>query len=110
MNQSQIQVYEFKNSPVHILTDDNGEPWFVGKDVCDVLGYTNASKALQDHVSSEDKLNNDSLSSLGHRGGWVINESGLYSLILSSKLPRAREFKRWVTHEVLPPSIVMART
>ncbi len=80
----------------------NGEPWFVGKDVAEVLGYQNASKALTDHVDDEDKLNNVSLSSLGQRGGWLINESGLYSLILSSKLPQAKEFKRWVTSEVLP--------
>lgn len=80
----------------------NDEPWFVGKDVTSILGYTNASKALTDHVDSEDKLNNESLSSLGQRGGWLINESGLYSLILSSKLPTAKKFKRWVTSEVLP--------
>lgn len=79
-----------------------GEPWFVGKDVADILGYQNASKALADHVDAEDKLNNESLSSLGQRGGWIINESGLYSLILSSKLPTAKKFKRWVTAEVIP--------
>lgn len=67
-----------------------------------MLGYQNSSKALIDHVDQEDKLNNESLSSLGQRGGWIINESGLYSLILSSKLPTAKEFKRWVTKEVLP--------
>lgn len=78
------------------------EPWFVGKDVAELLGYANPSKALADHVDDEDKLNNESLSSLGQRGGWIINESGLYSLILSSKLPTAKEFKRWVTSEVLP--------
>lgn len=80
----------------------NGEPWFVGKDVAEILGYTNASKALADHVDTEDKLSNESLSSLGQRGGWLINESGLYSLILSSRMPKAKEFKRWVTSEVLP--------
>ena len=78
------------------------EPWFVGKDVAEILGYANASKALADHVDDEDKLNNASLSSLGQRGGWLINESGLYSLVLSSKLPAAQKFKRWVTNEVLP--------
>ena len=78
------------------------EPWFVGKDVTEILGYQNASKALNDHVDKEDKLNNESLSSLGQRGGWFINESGLYSLILSSKLPKAKDFKRWATSEVLP--------
>lgn len=80
----------------------NNEPYFVGKDVALVLGYQNPSKALTDHVDDDDKLNNESLSSLGQRGGWVINESGLYSLILSSKLPTAKKFKKWVTSEVLP--------
>lgn len=78
------------------------EPWFVAKDICDALGYANASKAINDHVDDEDKLNNVSLSSLGQRGGWIINESGIYSLILHSRLPQAKTFKRWVTHEVLP--------
>lgn len=80
----------------------NGEPWLVGKDVTEILGYQNASKALSDHVDEDDKLNNESLSSLGQRGGWLINESGLYSLILGSKLPQAKQFKKWVTAEVLP--------
>lgn len=80
----------------------NNEPWFVGKDVTEILGYTNSSKALIDHVDTEDKLNNESLSSLGQRGGWIINESGLYSLVLTSKLPEAKKFKKWVTAEVLP--------
>lgn len=99
---NEIQRFEFKGAALRTLTDEKGEPWFVAKDVCDVLGYTNASKAISDHVDSEDKLNNESLSSLGQRGGWLVNESGLYSLVLSSKLPTAKEFKRWVTHEVLP--------
>ena len=99
---NEIQQFDFKGATLRTLTDENGEPWFVAKDVCDVLGYTNASKAISDHVDSEDKLNNESLSSLGQRGGWLVNESGLYSLVLSSKLPTAKEFKRWVTHEVLP--------
>ena len=80
----------------------NSESWFVVKEVAEILGYANPSKALSDHVDEEDKLNNESLSSLGQRGGWLINESGLYSLILSSKLPTAKAFKRWVTSEVLP--------
>ena len=77
-------------------------PYFVGKDLTTILGYANPSKALSDHVDEDDKLNNDSLSSLGQRGGWLINESGLYSLILSSKMPNAKQFKRWVTNDVLP--------
>ncbi|WP_277301826.1 phage antirepressor KilAC domain-containing protein [Veillonella caviae] len=80
----------------------NGEPWFVAKDITNILGYQNSSKAINDHVDIDDKLNNETLSSLGQRGGWLINESGLYSLILSSKLPNAKQFKRWVTSEVLP--------
>ena len=98
---NEVQLFNFENHEVRSLLLNN-EPWFVGKDVAEVLGYANASKALKDHVEDEDKLNNDSLSSLGQRGGWLINESGLYSLILSSKLPSAKKFKRWVTSEVLP--------
>lgn len=107
MNELQV----FNNSEfgeLRTVTID-GEPWFVGKDVATALGYLNPSKALIDHVDEEDKINNESLSSnneslssLGRRGGWLINESGLYSLILSSKLPTAKRFKRWVTAEVLP--------
>ena len=84
----------------------DGEPWFVGKDVAEILGYANPNEAISDHVDDEDKLNSKTLSSfsanLGQRGGWLINESGLYSLIMSSKLPAAKKFKRWVTSEVLP--------
>ena len=99
---SNIEVLENKEFGKVRTVVINGEPWFVGKDVTSILGYTNASKALTDHVDSEDKLNNESLSSLGQRGGWLINESGLYALIISSKLPTAKKFKRWVTSEVLP--------
>ena len=79
-----------------------GEPFFVGKDVAEILGYADPNKAIAMHVDEEDKLNDKTASSLGQRGGWLINESGLYSLILSSKLPAAKRFKRWVTSEVLP--------
>lgn len=80
----------------------DGESWLVGKDVAERLGYKNPNEALADHVEAEDKLNSKSLSSLGQRGGWLINESGLYSLVLSSKRPEAKAFRRWVTHDVLP--------
>ena len=80
----------------------NNEPHFVGKDVASILGYANPNEAIADHVDDEDKLNSKTLSSLGQRGGWLINESGLYSLILGSKLPSAKKFKRWITHDVLP--------
>lgn len=98
---NELQIFDFKGQKVR-TTVLNGEPWFVGKDVAEILGYTNPSKALIDHVDAEDKLNNESLLSLGQRGGWLISESGLYSLVLSSQLPKAKEFKRWVTHEVIP--------
>lgn len=80
----------------------DGESWLVGKDVAERLGYKNPNEALADHVETEDKLYSKSLSSLGQRGGWLINESGLYSLVLSSKLPEAKAFRHWVTHDVLP--------
>lgn len=103
---NKLQIFnnpEFGN--IRVIEID-GDPWFVGKDVAEILGYTNPSKALSDHVDAEDKLNNESLSSLdlnlGQRGGWLINESGLYSLVLSSKLPSAKKFKHWITHEVIP--------
>lgn len=96
-----IQLFNFEGQQVRTIVVNN-EPYFVGKDVAEILGYSNTSKALNDHVDIEDKLNNKSLSSLGQRGGWLINESGLYSLILSSKMPNARKFKHWVTSEVLP--------
>lgn len=103
---SSVQIF---NNPefgdVRVVMQD-GEPWFVGKDVAKILGYANPNEALHYHVDNEDKLNSKTLSSfelnLGQRGGWLINESGLYSLILSSKLPSAKKFKRWVTSEVLP--------
>lgn len=74
----------------------NNEPYFVGKDIACALGYSNPSKALTDHVEPEDKLNNDSLSSLGQRGGWLINESGMYSLIMGSKLEKAKKLFEWL--------------
>ena len=80
----------------------NDEPYFVGKDVAEIHGYADPNKAIAMHVDEDDKLNDKSASSLGQSGGWFINESGLYSLILSSKLPTAKRFKRWVISEVLP--------
>lgn len=85
---------------VRSLTMD-GDPWFVGKDVAVSLGYANPQKAIRDHVDDEDRTVNDSFTVNGTTVA-LINESGLYSLILSSKLPDAKKFKRWVTSEVLP--------
>lgn len=97
-----IKIYENPEFGKVRTTQINGEPYFVGKDVTEILGYSNNRKALSDHVDNEDKgvTKCDTLG--GTQEMTVINESGLYSLILSSKLPKAKEFKRWVTGEVLP--------
>ena len=79
----------------------NGEPWLVGKDVALILKYSNPQKAIRDHVDEEDRTVNESFTVNGTMAT-IINESGLYSLVLSSKLPTAKKFKRWVTSEVLP--------
>lgn len=85
------------------ILERNGEPWFVGKEIATTLGYSDVNKAVAMHVDIEDKKLNDKTSpSFGQRGTTLINESGLYSLVLSSKLPSAKAFKRWITSEVLP--------
>lgn len=84
------------------VVERGGEPWFIGKDVAEILGYSNTPKAIRDHVDDEDKLAERIVLSGQNREVAIINESGLYSLILSSKMPKAKEFKRWVTSEVLP--------
>lgn len=99
---NEIQVFNNTEFGEIRTVEIDNEVWFVGKDIAETLGYTNPSKALNDHVDIEDKLNNETLSSLGQRGGWLINESGVYALVFNSKLPKAKEFKKWVTHEVLP--------
>ena len=97
----EIQTFNFENQQVRTIEIEN-EPWFVGKDVAEILGYTNTPKAIRDHVDEEDKLTERIVLSGQNREVIIINESGLYSLILSSKLPNAKKFKRWVTSEVLP--------
>ena len=100
MNDLQI----FNNSvfgSIRTITID-GEPWFVGKDIAEALGYVNTKKALADHVDVEDKRGSQIVTPGGIQTMTIINESGLYSLILSSKLPNAKMFKRWVTSEILP--------
>ena len=100
---NEISIFENPTfGQVRSLTIDN-EPWFVGKDVAEVLGYSDTNKAVSMHVDDEDKkLNDKSSLSFGQRGATLINESGLYALIFSSKLETAKAFKRWVTSEVLP--------
>ena len=83
-----------------VLIDD--EPYFLGRDVADILEYTNTAKAIRDHVDDEDKLTERIVLSGQNREVILINESGFYSLILRSEMPKAKQFKRWVTSEVLP--------
>lgn len=87
---------------VRTLTNEKGETFFVGNDVAKALGYTNLQKAIRDHVDSDDKGVNEMVTPGGTQKAIFINESGLYALILQSKLEQARVFKRWVTSEVLP--------
>ena len=96
-----IEIYKNEQFGEIRTVNISGEPWFVGKDVAEVLGYSNPQKAVRDHVDGEDKTLNESFTVNGTMGV-LINESGLYSLILSSKLPSAKEFKHWITSEVLP--------
>lgn len=99
---SEIQVFNNPEFGEIRTMELNGEPYFVGKEVAAILGYTNPRKAIADHVDAEDKgvTKCDTLG--GTQDMTIINESGLYSLVLSSKLPGAKRFKRWVTSEVLP--------
>ncbi|HES5709240.1 TPA: phage antirepressor KilAC domain-containing protein, partial [Streptococcus pyogenes] len=96
------EIFNFKGQEVRTVTIDD-EPYFVGKDVAEILGYAKARNAIASHVDDEDKKDAPIQGTLGGTQTMtIINESGLYSLILSSKLPQAKEFKRWVTSEVLP--------
>lgn len=95
---NEIQKFDFKGAPLRTLTDKAGEPWFVAKDVCAILEISNPSDALK-------RLDDDERSrfNLGRQGETnIVNEAGLYVLVLGSRKPEAHEFKRWVTHEVLP--------
>lgn len=102
MENNQVQVFNKVEFGYVRVIMKGEQPWFVGKDVANVLGYKDTFGALKKHVEYEDKQNcqNDSFES--PRGLTIINESGLYSLILSSKLPSAKAFKHWITSEVLP--------
>ena len=97
-----IKVFENPQFGKIRISVINSEPWFVGKDVAEILGYQRTADAIRTHVDSEDKGVGEIQTPGGTQTMTVINESGLYSLILSSKLPTAKRFKRWVTGEVLP--------
>lgn len=98
---SDLQIFNFNNKEIRTLAIE-GEPYFVGKDVADILGYQNGSRDINRHVDEEDRHKAMIFDGNQYKETITINESGLYSLILSSKLPKAKEFKHWVTHEVLP--------
>jgi len=97
-----LQNFVYENKQVRVIQINN-EPWFVGRDVATILGYSKPQNAINSHVDEDDALKRGIEDSLGRtQETTVINESGLYSLILSSKLDSAKRFKRWVTHEVIP--------
>lgn len=104
--ENKIQIFENSEFGSIRTLEIDGEPYFVGKDVAEVLGYSNTKDAISTHVDDEDRTviqrSENATLEIPNRGLTVINESGLYSLILSSKLPNAKRFKRWVTAEVLP--------
>lgn len=105
---NELQIFENSEFGKIRMIEIEREPYFVGKDVTEILGYERGTKATVDHVDEDDRIMIDSKTQsqfgieLGQRGGWLINESGLYSLVIDSKLPSAKKFKRWVTSEVLP--------
>lgn len=99
---NEVQLFNFENHEVRSLLI-NSEPWFVGKDVADVLGYAKPLNAIAQHVDKDDSLKQGLTDSLGRQQKTIfVNESGLYALIFGSKLESAQKFKRWVTSEVLP--------
>lgn len=99
---NEIQIFKNDSFGAVRTVEVNGTPYFVGKDVAEILGYSNTRDALAKHVDDEDKNTVAIHDGIGNPNKTVINESGLYSLILSSKLPKAKEFKHWVTSEILP--------
>lgn len=114
---NELQIFENAEFGKVRTVSINNEPWFVGRDVAEILGYKNPNEAIQDHVDAEDKFLRSQHGSemlklfssvkeiqaqLGRQDNWFINESGVYSLVFGSKLPSAKKFKRWVTSEVLP--------
>lgn len=99
---NELQIFKSEEFGEIRSIELNGEPYFVGKDIANILGYERSDNAIRTHVEKEDKLTHQISASGQARNMTIINESGLYSLIMSSKLPTAKKFKRWVTNEVLP--------
>ena len=104
-----MEIKVFQNAAfgtIRTMQDEKGEPLFCAKDVAEALGYDQPRKAVERHVDKDDGTKRTLIDSMGRKQrATFVNESGLYALILSSKLPKAREFKHWVTSEVLPPSV-----
>ena len=98
----ELQIYKNAEFGSVRTTTIGGQPYFVGKDVADILGYQNGSRDINRHVDEEDRRKAMLFDGTQDKEAIIINESGLYSLILSSKMPNARRFKRWVTSEILP--------
>lgn len=97
------QKFEYNSLPVRIVTDNEDQTWFSGVDVCNILGYAMPSNVIKENLEEDErKLTNLTDWSGQARKTWIVNEFGLYSLILSSTKPEAKAFKRWITHEVLP--------
>jgi prophage antirepressor-like protein len=98
------EIFQFQNNPLRVFTDQDGNPWFIAKDVAEILDYSDAHKMAS--KLDDDEKSNREIGGLGPatggRGITLINESGLYSVVLTSQKPQAKTFKRWVTHEVLP--------
>lgn len=99
---NEIQIFKNDSFGAVRTVEVNGTPYFVGKDVAEILGYADPQKAMKMHIDDEDKLTRQIVVSGQNRNVTIINESGLYSLILCSKLPKAKQFKHWVTSEILP--------
>lgn len=99
---TEIQTFNFNSATLRTLTDENGEPWFIAKDVCDILGLENSRKATAELDPDEKNTVTISDGIPGNPNKTIISEPGLYALIMRSRKPEAHEFKRWVTHEVLP--------
>jgi prophage antirepressor-like protein len=100
METKEMQVFGFEGKNIRTFVF-NGEPWWALKDVCEALELSNQAM-VADRLDDDEKLNKPDLSSLGQRGGWIVNESGMYTLILRSDKPEAKRFKKWLTSEVIP--------
>ena len=96
-----MRLFQYESNEIRVIQDDGGEPWWIAKDICAVLGLDDVSKAME-RLDDDEKLTRKIFVSGQNRDVWTVNEPGLYALIIRSSKPDARQFKRWITHEVLP--------